>query len=76
MPTSRPRAMLSAARSSGMPSELVAQHVGDELVDLVAGLAGHAADDRAGRRFMVDRTCRRIGRTGDRVEEAVEQRFI
>ena len=29
--------------------ELVAQHIGDELVDLAADLAGHAAHDGAGR---------------------------
>ena len=34
--------------------ELVAQHVGHELVDLVAVLAGHAADDRAGSSIVVN----------------------
>ena len=34
--------------------QVVAQRAGDELVDLVADLAGHAADDRAGRDVGVD----------------------
>ena len=34
--------------------QVVAQRAGDELVDLVAGLPGHAADDGAGRDVVVD----------------------
>ena len=49
--------------------ELVAQHVGDELVDLVADLAGHAADDGAGGDLVADR----VGAERDRVQEGLEQ---
>ena len=48
MPVSRPRARLIVARSSGRPSRLLRKALGDELVDLVADLAGHAAHDLAG----------------------------
>ena len=52
--------------------QVVAQRAGDELVDLVADLAGHAADDRAGR------LPRAVGRSpsssnAERVEEALDQ---
>ncbi len=42
------------ARSSGKPEQVVAQGAGDELVDLVAGLPCHAANDGAGRDIGVD----------------------
>ena len=48
-PVSRPRAMFSAARSSGRPSRLLLQRAGDELVDLVADLVDGAEHD-VGRR--------------------------
>ena len=53
MPVSRPRAMLMRGQIERQAEQVVAQRVGDELVDLVADLAGHAADDRAGRRRAV-----------------------
>ena len=49
---SRPRARLMVARSSGRPKQIVAQRAGDELIDLVADLTGHAADDGAGGDFV------------------------
>ena len=55
--------------------QLVAQHVGDELVDLVAVLAGHATDDGAGAASWSTVTMPfASSREGQRVEEAVEQR--
>ena len=71
MPVSRARAMLSAAQVERQADELVAQGVGDELVDLVADLARHAADDRPGaprRRSSAPPSVE-----GHRVQEGVEQ---
>jgi hypothetical protein len=41
--------------------QVVAQRAGHELVDLVADLAGHAADDRARSEFGVDGGPRAVG---------------
>ena len=61
--------MLSTARSSGRPTQVVAQRLGDELVDLVADCAGQAADDGAGR--LLRR--RAAGGEGQRIEEGRDQ---
>ncbi|MCY1526544.1 hypothetical protein D9M68_615750 [compost metagenome] len=53
--------------------ELVAHRVGDELVDLVAHLPGHAAHDGAGR--LLRRQCAVVVEP-DRVEEGIDQREI
>ena len=49
--------------------EVVAQRVGDELVDLVAGLARDAAHDGAGRLLVGDAA----GGIGERIEESGDQ---
>src|SRR5690606_34944311 len=49
--------------------QLVAQRIGHELVDLLASLTGHAANDRASR-FMVVQT---QAIEGLRIEEGIEQ---
>jgi hypothetical protein len=46
--------MLMVARSSGRPSRLLRSALGHELVDLVADLARHAADDGAGGNVVGD----------------------
>ena len=69
---SRPRARLMVARSSGRPSRLLRSALGDELVDLVADLAGHAANDGAGGIAVVDRAIGAV--EGRRIEEAFDQR--
>ena len=51
--------------------QVVAQRAGDELVDLVADLAGHAADDGAGGDLVGDCAVRAV--EGERVEEALDQ---
>ena len=51
--------------------QVVAQRAGDELVDLIASLARHAADDRTSSNFVVDGTVRPV--EGGRVEEALDQ---
>ncbi|GJE45664.1 hypothetical protein AEGHOMDF_4864 [Methylobacterium soli] len=53
----------------GDAHELVAQDVGDELVDLVADLGGHAAHDGPGRHLVAHG----LGAEGERVQEGVEQ---
>ncbi len=69
MPVSRPRARLSTARSSGSAEQVVAQRLGDELVDLVADCARHAAHDGAGRLFRR----RTAGGERQRIEEGRDQ---
>ena len=54
--------------------QVVAQRLGDELVDLVAAWLRHAPEDGAGGRLRRGRQSRRR-REGQRVEEAVEQRM-
>ncbi len=49
--------------------QVVAQRVGHVLVDLVADLSAHAAQDGAGRRIGVDAA----GVERDRIEEGVDQ---
>ncbi|NRP23320.1 hypothetical protein LPJGGPFB_06590 [Ensifer adhaerens] len=49
--------------------QVVAQRLGDELVDLVAGLAGHAAHDRADCLFRIGAA----GSKGKRVQEGSDQ---
>ena len=51
--------------------QVVAQCAGHELVDLVADLTCHAADDRAGSNPVVDNAVRPVER--GRVEEALDQ---
>ena len=48
-PASRARAMLMVGEVERQAQQVVAQRLGDELVDLVADLAGHAPHDAAGR---------------------------
>ncbi|MCY1401926.1 hypothetical protein D9M71_170530 [compost metagenome] len=52
------------------PEEVVAQRLGDELIDFIAGLAGHATDDIAGR---LRRRQGAIIVEGQRIEEGVDQ---
>ena len=58
------------ARSSGRPEQVVAQRAGDELVDLVADLPRHAADDVAGGDAVGDGVA---GVELDRVEEGLDE---
>ena len=51
----------------GQPHQVVAQGAGDELVDLVTGLPGHAADDRAGHDIGIGAA------ELDRIEEGLDQ---
>ena len=51
--------------------QVVAQRAGDELVDLVADLPRHAADDRAGGDVVGDRMVDAVER--GRIEEALDQ---
>ena len=73
-PVSRPRARLMVGQVERQSEQVVAQRAGDELVDLVADLPGHAADDRAGGDFIGHA----MRGTADlveleRIEEAVDQ---
>ena len=52
------------------PEQVVAQGAGDELVDLVADLTGHAADDVAGGDAVGDGVA---GVELDRIEEALDE---
>ncbi|ELS27857.1 hypothetical protein ppKF707_1060 [Metapseudomonas furukawaii] len=54
----------------GQAQQVVAQRLGDELVDLVAGLAGHAPDDIA---CSLLRTQGTVVVEGDRVQEGIDQ---
>ncbi|KFC68862.1 hypothetical protein FG93_03483 [Bosea sp. LC85] len=56
----------------GQADEIVAQRIGDVLVDLVADLASHAGQDRCGGSLG----CRAGCIEGNRIQEGIEQRDI
>ena len=56
--------------------QVVAQRLGDELVELVADLVGHAHDDAAGRLLGRERPGAAAVLVGGRVQERVEEREV
>ncbi len=63
--------MLMAREVERQAEQIVAQRIGDELVDLVAPLARHAAHDGAGSHVGCHGFA--VESKGDRVEERLDQ---